>query len=210
MAKKIKQLKNPQPEKTNSWLLNKVNSNKHFLKKSIYKASKWVGFIGVFLFLLIVIGSLFLPQSETQKIKLKLLADPFNFDYHLSLAEKFLENHQFKEAEKTLLLAQQIADNRLLEGNFKKESLKEEKLLSLEKLWQIKNLADPKDIQKLIISWEKIIASKPDYRDGYLQLAFLNHKIFQKEKALLYVNKALEIDPNFEVSRRLKEIIIQP
>ncbi len=210
MAKKINHPKKIAKEKITSWILNKTKAGQLLIKNLCQKISSRIGSIGVILFLLIIICSFFYPQSEIQRIKLQLLINPFNFDNHLILAKKFIDNHQFIEAERTLLLAEKIANSRLLKDNLKKENIKEEKLISLQELWQEKNMADPQDIKKLITSWEKIIAVKPDYRDGYLQLAFLNYKIYQTEKALFYLNKALEIDSNFEVSLKLKEIITQP
>jgi len=210
MAKKINHLKKNKPTKRTNWFLNKIIIAKQLIKKTGQKINSFSGILGTLLFLLIIITSFLFPQNEAQNIKLQLLINPFNFNNHLALAEKFLENHQFIEAEKSLLLAEQIVSLRFLSNNLGKGTIKEEKLASLKKIWQIKNLTDPKDIQKLIVSWEKIIIAKPNYRDGYLQLAFLNYKIYQTEKALFYLDKTLIIDPNFEVSRRLKKIITQP
>ena len=209
MAKKIIYSQKAK-KKITGLILNKIKTGRHLVKKITQKIRSRIGFIGILLFLFIIFVSLFYPQSEIQRIKSQLIRNPFNFDNHLTLAKKFIENHQFAEAERTLLLAEKIANSRFLKDNLKKETIQEEKLIKLEGLWQEKNMADPKDIQRLIASWEKIIAVKPDYRDGYLQLAFLNYKINQTEKALLNLNKALELDSNFEVSLKLKKIITQP
>jgi len=209
MAKKIIYSQKAK-KKITGLILNKIKTGRHLVKKITQKIRSRIGFIGILLFLFIIFVSLFYPQSEIQRIKSQLIRNPFNFDNHLTLAKKFIENHQFAEAERTLLLAEKIANSRFLKDNLKKETIQEEKLIKLEELWQEKNMADPKDIQRLIASWEKIIAVKPDYRDGYLQLAFLNYKINQTEKALLNLNKALELDSNFEVSLKLKKIITQP
>jgi len=82
-----------------------------------------------------------------------------------------------------------------------KQFLDEASNLSLASLKQQKNLSDPKDIKKLIHFWEKIVAEKTDYRDGYLQLAILNYKIQE------YLKKALIVDPNFEPALELEKII---
>lgn len=210
MAKKINHSQKKNKGKIASWISNKNKAGQLLIKKLEQEISSRMGMIGVILLLLIIISSFFYPQSEIQRIKLQLLINPFNFDNHLVLAKEFINNHQFIEAERTLMLAEKIANSQFLKDNSKKANIKEEKLISLQELWQEKNMADPQDLKRLISSWEKIIAVKPDYRDGYLQLAFLNYKLSQTEKALFYLNKALEIDPNFEVSLRLKEIITQP
>jgi len=41
-----------------------------------------------------------------------------------------------------------------------------------------------------------------------LQLAILNYKINEKGNALENLQKALEIDPNFELAKKLEAIII--
>ena len=79
--------------------------------------------------------------------------------------------------------------------------------IRLEELWERKTYSDPEEIQKLISAWEKIVKEKPDYRDGHLQLALLYYKIFEDEKAKEYLQKAIELDPNCEVGRKLKEIM---
>lgn len=209
MAQKINHSQKIKKNKTKNLILNKIKVNCFWLKNMAKKIKSQTNIIGIFLVLIIIIISFFYPQNEIRKIKLKLLINPFNFENHLTLAKKLIDNHQFIEAERALLLAEKIADSSFLK-NHSENNLQEKQLLDLKKLWQEKNLNDPQDIQKLIISWEEIISIKDNYRDGYLQLAFLNHKIFETEKALFYLNKALEIDPNFEVSLRLKEIITQP
>ncbi len=77
----------------------------------------------------------------------------------------------------------------------------------MEKLWEEKQANDPQDIKRLIILWEEIVAQKPDYRDGYLQLAVLNYKVFENKKAHDFLEKALAIDPNFGPALELKKII---
>jgi len=51
--------------------------------------------------------------------------------------------------------------------------------------------------------WEKILASHPDYRDSYVKLALLEYQMGEREKAQIYLEKALEIDPNHEQARSL-------
>ena len=166
------------------------------IKKIIKKtkqAKRWIGSGGVILIFFLIIAAWFYPLSKAQSLKKQLLNNPQDLNSQLELIEIFLENHQFNEAEKMLLLVSEKQNNN-----------------QIKKLWQQKHLTDPKDIKKLINFWEKIVAEKPNYRDGYLQLAILNYKIWQNEKAKENLKKALIIDPNFEPALALKQIISLP
>lgn len=61
------------------------------------------------------------------------------------------------------------------------------------------------EVEKL----EKVVQQYPNYRDGFFKLALLEYRLENKEKAKLYVEKALKIDPNFEKGRELEEILKQ-
>lgn len=195
MAKKLKS----KTKEVKIWLLNKSKDIRHVSKPMAARIRQNIHLISVSLFLLLLIISFLYPFSPSQKIKQQLLANPDDFENHLQLAEIFLQNHQFKQAGKTLLLAQEIKKQR--------PDLVKQTDLSLEKLWQEKQENDPQDIKKLIILWEEIVTQKPDYRDGFLQLAILNYKIFENEKAGKFLKKALIVDPNFPPAEELKKII---
>jgi hypothetical protein len=47
--------------------------------------------------------------------------------------------------------------------------------------------------------WQKIVADSPTYRDGYLQLAAIEYKLKNQISSKSYLQKAMEIDPNFEL-----------
>lgn len=55
-----------------------------------------------------------------------------------------------------------------------------------------------KSDQETIYSWEEILKERPDYRDGWMQLAAAYNKAGNKEKAKEALRKAIEIDPNNE------------
>lgn len=195
MAQKIK----TPPRKLKSWLFSKTKTIHQIGKPVMAKIRQNIHLGSIVLFFLIIITSFLYPLSSTQRIKKELLAKPWDFNNHLKLAKIFLENHQFKQAGKTLLLAQAT--------KARKPDVIKKTDLSLEKLWEEKQANDPQDIQRLIILWEEIVAQKPDYRDGYLQLAVLNYKVFENKKAHDFLEKALAIDPNFGPALELKKII---
>jgi len=151
---------------------------------------KYGAMAGVVFLIFLIVCSLTLPKNRFQQAKEQLVQNPLDFQAHLVLAEEFLKNNQFKKAEKELLAAQESG-------------------LLAEELWQKKHQSDPEDIQKLVAGWEKIIAEKPGYRDAYLQLAKLCYQIYEDEKAKKYLQKAIELDPNYEPTQELQKIILK-
>jgi len=207
MAKNINNIKNNIKnnliKKSHPWFLNKIKFIRRTSKPLAARASRWGGPSGVALVIFLLVGSFFYPKNEIQTLKIRLLNNPYDFKSHLALAEKLLTNNQFEQAEQTLLLAQGLQ----ITNSANQKVLGETTNSQLQKLWQKKHYADPKDIQRLIDAWEKIVEEKPNYRDGYLQLAVLYYKIYENGKAKEYLNKALEIDPNFEPALELQKII---
>ena len=61
--------------------------------------------------------------------------------------------------------------------------------------------------QKTAYAWEQLLAEKPDYRDGWLQLSSLYAKMGNVEKAQKAFNQAKEIDPNFEELPSLEKLL---
>lgn len=59
-----------------------------------------------------------------------------------------------------------------------------------------------------IARWEDVVKNYPDYRDGYYSLSLLYFRIKDKKKALFYLDRALEIDPNFTMGRNLRGEIL--
>lgn len=182
------------------WLEDKIRAARKMAEPYASRASRYGTPAGVALTILLVVASLFLPKSPFQSAKEKLTKDPHDFEAHLFLAEEYLENNQLEEAEKELLLAQVLAVK-------DSQVLGQRTSASLDKLWQRKREANPEEIKGLIQSWEKIIAEKPDYRDGYLQLALLHYKLYEDQKAEEYLQEALIIDPNFEAAKQLTEFL---
>lgn len=171
------------------------------------KIKKWVEenvvLVGVILTIFLINLSLFLPKDRFQQAKERLVRNPSDLQAHLILAEEHLKNNQIDEAERELLWAEKhlrggVAPAAYLGG----ESV-------FDRLWQQKRYSDPEDIKELIKYWEGIVSEKPDYRDGFIQLALLHYKLYQNEKAKEYLQKALELDPNFKPAREMEKILIR-
>jgi len=151
---------------------------------------KHIVLLGVIIIFLLIILSIFLPKTKPQFLKDNLLKNPDNTEVKLKNIEALLEENQFQAGEEIL------------------KSIPQDQNGNLNQLWQEKHYSDPEDIKELIKAWEEIIEEKSQYRDAYLQLAILNYKINETQKAQDNLNKALEIDPNYELAKKLKEIII--
>ena len=60
-------------------------------------------------------------------------------------------------------------------------------------------------IEAEIKQWEEVVEKTPTYRDGYLKLATLYWKLRQDDKAKEAINRAKEIDPNYDATYDLEE-----
>ena len=196
------------------WFENKIQKIRNLSQHQAARAAyKYAGLAGVVAILTATLVSFFLPKDEFQLLKERLIRNPNNFEANLQMAENFLENNQLEEAERSLRLAQQHLRGGGAPRNFGgrhlggKMILGEQAETKLDELWQKKQYSDPEDIRKLISAWEKIVEEKPNYRDGYLQLAILYYKLYENDKAKEYLNKALDLDPNYEPAKELKKIL---
>jgi len=170
--------------------------------KRLQRLTKKFGSLGIVILVSgIILGSFFLPKDDFQILKEKLIKNPYDLEAHLELAKIFLDANQFEKAEKEL---------KFLQTNSQSARLPSEQVIlnsEIDKLWQQKHYSDPKDIKKLISGWEKVLEKYPNYRDGYLQLAYLYYKIYQDEKAKENLAKAVELDPNFSPAYEIKKLI---
>lgn len=60
--------------------------------------------------------------------------------------------------------------------------------------------------QETIYKWEQLMQERPNYRDGWVQLAVLYYKKGETSKALTVLQKAKEIDPNNENLSQIEEL----
>lgn len=183
------------------WAVNKIaEARKLGEHPGARAAHRWGAPAGVALVVFLLINPLFLPQSRLQQIKNNLQKNPDDFQAQIALAEIFLDNHQFEEAERILLLAQ----NQKIPSD--QQILGEQTGAEIEELWQRKISTDPQEIKKLINTWKKVLEEKPNYRDAYLQLAYFYYQLDEKEKAKESLENAFELDPNNEITRELKNL----
>lgn len=63
------------------------------------------------------------------------------------------------------------------------------------------------ELEKEKMYWEKLVALKTSYRDAYLQLVAINLQMEKTDEARKWLKLALVVDPNFEVSPTLLELL---
>ena len=61
--------------------------------------------------------------------------------------------------------------------------------------------------QQTILAWEQILDERPDYRDGWIQLAAAYYKIGDKQKAKEALKKAKALDPTNEVILNFEKLL---
>lgn len=135
--------------------------------------------------LIILLGNLLQPQSQFDIVKGNVLNNPNDPEAHAFLAQQFLVTNQFAQAQTEA----QLTNNEEL----------------LQKIQDINR--QPEEVRDETTRLQEIMNQLPNYRDGYLRLAILNWKLYRPFVAQKYLQKALEIDPNNEMARKISETI---
>lgn len=136
-----------------------------------------------------------------ERTKLTVMLFPKDITSHLLLVQEYLKRGELSEVERELTLAQGLVEKNPPTTN---SAVLGTSLSPLKILENIKN--EPQRIRQEISFWEKVVSEKPDYRDAYLQLAILNHQVYENDKAKRYLKKALDLDPNFRPTKELEKI----
>jgi len=162
-----------------------------------FPARSFTALIKVFFLLLIIIFILynFIPLPFSARWKYSLLKND-NIDNHLNLADEFLINNRFKEAETEYLII------------ISRQKNKKSNNIINERVKQIYDSIQKIDmLEKETTRWEKILNEKPNYRDAYLELAMLHFQLKRPLTAKEYLKTAIELDPNYYLSKELQKII---
>jgi tetratricopeptide (TPR) repeat protein len=153
--------------------------------------------LGVGLILVILLGGYAINNTKLP-LQVALAENPLNINNNLTLADYLIQQHRFSQAESVLRFAQQQEmKNKILGWATTNED-------QLNQLWLKKHREDPADINRLITKWEKLVREKPDYRDGYIQLALLYQTLNNTPLALKNIDQALQIDPNNQTAQQIK------
>jgi tetratricopeptide (TPR) repeat protein len=75
--------------------------------------------------------------------------------------------------------------------------------------WQEKQRleAERAKISQEVEYWQGITSKYHNYRDAYFELSMLEYKLNNLEKSRNYLQKALEIDPNFGIGKRFEKLL---
>jgi len=174
----------------------KVKSQKSKVRLSEIPWSRLTLVVGLVLLLGIQVYSYFLPKSKFERAKERVIKNPADIGAHLVLAEELLKNNRLKEGETEL--------EKITKLQAPSSNISNENQVKLEKLWQEKQENDPQDLEILIQKWQKVLEEKPDYRDGWLKMAVYLIKVRKINEAKEALEKAKELDPNYEIIREIE------
>lgn len=122
-----------------------------------------------------------------------LLLAPNNPSLHFQLSQLYKVTNNWPEAQRELLVALELSPT---SSSIQTELIKVQQ-----------TLAEPDKITAELNFWEKEVQSKPDYRDGWIQLAVRHYELYHAAEAKTALDKAAALDPNFETIKKLREII---
>jgi len=71
------------------------------------------------------------------------------------------------------------------------------------------DLLSDKEYKKAAKKFKELIASQPFHHTGYIGLSFVYYEINEKEKAVLFMKKALELARNFLKDNSISMIFIE-
>lgn len=80
-------------------------------------------------------------------------------------------------------------------------------IVAVEKGFLLKNVLTQRGVLSRDMKlWESIAAKYPRYRDAYFQAAVLAYRLGENDKEKMYLEKTLEIDPNYLPARSLEKL----
>ncbi len=122
------------------------------------------------------------PKTEPKKL-------PRNYRF---ITEKIHSDHLIFFIGITCIIIATIIVSFDLYSNYKTQ-----KQLTAEKVKVVKELA----------YWQKEVGDKPNYRDGYFSLALIYYQLKDFENSSENLDRAMNIDPNFEKGKELRVLL---
>jgi len=163
---------------------NFLKSLPHYYRIITEKVVKKPIFPAFLLFVLFII-SFFLPQNQRfQEAKMAILKNKQNVDAHLVLLDELIDVNDFEGAKKELIFLENSYQQL---NNQQKEKFKQATLQY--------NESTKEGCQKLVKNWQIFLQKNPDYKIGWLYLAYYQAKLGDKEMAKKSIEKAQSIDP---------------
>jgi len=171
-------------DKIKTWRHNFLKLLPHHYRIIIEKVIKKPIFPAFLLFTLFII-SFFLPQNQRfQEAKIAILKNKQNIDAHLVLLDELINANDWERAEKELIFLENSSPQL---HNQQKEKLKQATVQY--------NESTKEGCQNLIKNWQTFLEKNPNYKIGWLALAYYQAKLGDKEAAKKSIEKAQSIDP---------------
>ena len=140
-------------------------------------------------------------ESPIKRDKTFMVTQPDSASVHIALAQKYWSLQQPKLARQELTLAQEIyQQQKKISGNVLGIASDP---LSLYDQWEKRTGFN----SGLYDYWKDIVVNRPDYRDGFLQLASISYQLSKYDEANKYIDAALRLDPNSITAHELKNIL---
>lgn len=152
---------------------------------------------------IISLNALMVLQSSPlqNSTKTGMTSQPDSASRHITLAQKYWSFGQPKLAHQELTIAQEIYISQ--KNNSKNVLGMTTEPLALYEQWEKETGQNTAAFD----FWKTIVNAKPNYRDGYLQLASISYELGNYTEAEKYVDDALNLDPNSTTAHELKTII---
>ncbi len=155
---------------------------------------KWLPLMVV---ILAVSGEIIIPKSNFEIAKEtvnKNFSDPKG---HFKLAQTAGENNDYILAETEFRLASNLSENGL------------NNVLGLtSEMNEIRKAVFPQEaVSREIAGWEKLISTRPNFRDGLLNLAVRYWQIDNNEAAQKNFVQARKLDPNNKTVQKVNELL---
>jgi len=68
-------------------------------------------------------------------------------------------------------------------------------------------LETPKKLKEEVVFWERETEREPNWRDAWLKLSSIYYQLNDLQKAKVAITKTLALDPNYEPTKQLQELI---
>jgi len=144
----------------------------------------WLAYI---FFFFLLISPLF-SQNQFHCLKKKALIDPHDPLSRLRFIDYLIEKNNLNSAQSEL---KELADTYQDWDQPAKEIFWREKLKLAE--------TSPQGTEKLVKNWREFLENSPDYKIGWLYLAYYQFRLGQREAAQASLEQAKKIDPSLSL-----------
>ena len=155
-------------------------------------------FLGLLLILLVNIQVSSLSPEE-KKDTFSLLRSPGDAAGHLAVARQLWNTNGESWSLREMLLVKDLSGQADVLGA-------STQLYNLLYGWDKATIS----LEKEYARWKAIVSDKQDYRDGYIYVGRLALLLRRPDEARMYIQKAIEIDPNNETARRFEQTLNVP